>query len=100
MSESPKYPTKDVNGQVSCPLAHELEARNDDIRDISESLKELAKQISGLRSDLKNDAIVLRDAALQRAAGMMPIRSHYIILFGSLTILLGIEIVKQLLMKI
>lgn len=61
----------------------------------------LIEAIEGMREDYKDHYQKMVDRATDRAdnTGMIPIKSHYAILLGSLVILLGVAVVKEFWIK-
>jgi hypothetical protein len=63
--------------------------------------REILEELRGLRKDYSvSYARLLRTATdVASGRGMMPIKSHFLILGGSLVLLLGIEVVKELFLR-
>lgn len=78
-----------------CPVARDLDAHGDVMKEVVRSLDRLTDEIKGWRADNKDNQRIVQDAALQRSEKMMPIRSHYMVLIGTLILLLGAAVVKE-----
>lgn len=72
----------------SCYFSHDFQER-------------LIGAIEGMRDDYKEHYQKVVDRGMDRAenSGMIPIKSHYMILIGGLIVLLGVAVVKEFITK-